>query len=165
MSVKTQEHDKTMAKQAFYKGDTVEWSSGQGASTGTVQKRVTESTEVDGSSVKASSDDPRYLVENDNTGNVTGHKPEALSKTHGSDASAPSDESNDSGNSFKKGDKVKWNTSQGKTTGTVKKKLTEDTEIKDFDVKASKDNPKYLVESEKTGAQAAHKPESLDSAE
>ncbi|MEL6605476.1 MAG: DUF2945 domain-containing protein [Cyanobacteria bacterium J06614_10] len=69
-----------------------------------------------------------------------------------------------SGDKFEPGDRVKWNTAQGETTGKVKKKLTEDTSIKDFDVKASKDNPKYLVESESTGKEAAHKPESLKKA-
>lgn len=62
---------------------------------------------------------------------------------------------------FKKGDKVEWKTSQGKTTGEVEKKLTSSTEIKGHHVAASKDNPEYLVKSEKSGKEAAHKPESL----
>lgn len=62
---------------------------------------------------------------------------------------------------FKKGDKVSWNTPQGKTLGTVVEKLTSRTEIKGHTVAASKENPQYLVESEKTGGQAAHKPEAL----
>jgi hypothetical protein len=62
---------------------------------------------------------------------------------------------------FKKGDRVEWNTSQGKTEGNVKKKLTSETDIKGHHVAASKDNPQYLVESEKSGKEAAHKPESL----
>ena len=62
---------------------------------------------------------------------------------------------------FKKGDKVEWETSQGTTSGTVIKKLTEATEIKGHHVAASEENPQYLVESDKTGAEAAHKPEAL----
>lgn len=62
---------------------------------------------------------------------------------------------------LKKGDKVEWETSQGKTSGTVKKKLTAPTDIKDHHVAASKDNPQYLVESEKSDKEAAHKAESL----
>ena len=62
---------------------------------------------------------------------------------------------------LKKGDKVEWNTSQGKTKGTVKKKLTSPTDIKDHHVAASKDNPEYLVETDESGKEAAHKPESL----
>jgi hypothetical protein len=62
---------------------------------------------------------------------------------------------------FKKGDHVEWKTSQGKTTGEVKKKLTSETDIKGQHVAASKDNPEYLVESDKSGKEAAHKPESL----
>jgi hypothetical protein len=59
------------------------------------------------------------------------------------------------------GDKVEWNTAQGKTTGEVKKKLTSPTDIKGHHVAASQDNPEYLVESDKSGKEAAHKPESL----
>ena len=62
---------------------------------------------------------------------------------------------------LKAGDKVEWNTSQGRTTGTVKKKLTRATDIKGHHVAASPDNPEYLVESDKSGGQAAHKPGSL----
>ena len=64
-------------------------------------------------------------------------------------------------NQFKAGDKVEWNTSQGKTTGTIKKKLTKPMDIKGHHVVASKDNPQYLVESDKSGEVAAHKPEVL----
>ena len=63
----------------FKQGDRVSWPSGQGTTTGTVQKQVTAPTEVDGHRVAASSDNPRYLVKNDHTGTVTGHKPETLS--------------------------------------------------------------------------------------
>lgn len=62
---------------------------------------------------------------------------------------------------LKKGDAVEWETPQGKTSGTVKKKLTEPTDIKGHHVAATKDNPEYLVESDKTGAEAAHKPTAL----
>lgn len=62
---------------------------------------------------------------------------------------------------LKKGDRVEWKSSQGKIKGTVKKKLTEPMDIKGHHVAASKDNPEYLVESDKTGKEAAHKPESL----
>jgi len=62
---------------------------------------------------------------------------------------------------LKTGDKVEWNTSQGRTSGTVKKKLTHPIDIKGHHVAASADDPQFLVESEKTGAQAAHKPDAL----
>ena len=66
---------------------------------------------------------------------------------------------------FKKGDKVEWDSSQGTISGTVKKKLTEPIEINSHHVAASKQEPQYLVESDKTGKEAAHKPESLRSIE
>jgi hypothetical protein len=66
---------------------------------------------------------------------------------------------------FKKGDKVEWESSQGKIAGSVKEKLTHPIEIKGHHVAASKDNTEYLVESERTGKEAAHKPESLQAKE
>ena len=62
---------------------------------------------------------------------------------------------------LKPGDRVAWNTPQGETTGTVRRKLTTPTEIKAHHVAASEDDPEYLVESDKTGAMAAHRPEWL----
>ncbi len=63
---------------------------------------------------------------------------------------------------LKPGDRVAWNTPQGKTRGVVKKKLTSPTDIGGHHVAASEDNPEYLVESEQTGKQAAHKPAALE---
>ena len=65
---------------------------------------------------------------------------------------------------FKAGDKVKWDHSQGTTTGKVVTKVTSETKIKGHKVAASKDNPEYIVESAKTGARAAHKPSELKKA-
>ena len=62
---------------------------------------------------------------------------------------------------FKTGDKVSWNSTQGKVTGTVKKKLTAPIEIKTHHVAASPDNPQLLVQSTSTGKKAAHKPGAL----
>ncbi|WP_174300083.1 DUF2945 domain-containing protein [Caulobacter sp. S45] len=62
---------------------------------------------------------------------------------------------------LKPGDKVKWDTSQGETHGVVEKKQTTDTKIKSHPVKASKDDPQFIVKSEKTGAKAAHKSDAL----
>lgn len=63
--------------------------------------------------------------------------------------------------SFSKGDKVAWNSSQGEVKGKVVGKATAPTRIKGHKVAASPDNPEYIVESDKTGAKAAHKPEGL----
>ena len=63
---------------------------------------------------------------------------------------------------FERGDRVSWNTSQGCTTGRIKKRLTSAIRIKGHRVAASPENPEYLVESDRSGAQAAHKPDALD---
>ena len=62
---------------------------------------------------------------------------------------------------LEQGDKVEWNTPQGKTRGTVMKKLTSDTEVGGQKITASVNDPRYLVESEKSGKEAAHKPDAL----
>ena len=62
---------------------------------------------------------------------------------------------------FKAGDKVQWHSSQGTIHGTIKKKLTSPTDIKGHHVAASPDNPEFLVVSDKTGAEAAHKASAL----
>jgi len=65
------------------------------------------------------------------------------------------------GKTFRAGDKVEWDHSQGTTTGKVVRKLTAPTHIKRHKVAASKADPEYLVESARTGARAAHKPTEL----
>lgn len=65
------------------------------------------------------------------------------------------------GTDFKPGDKVSWNSTQGKVDGKVKKKLTAPTDIKTHHVAASPENPQWLVESASSGQVAAHKPAAL----
>jgi hypothetical protein len=59
------------------------------------------------------------------------------------------------------GDKVTWGTSRGPTKGVVEAKVTSATKIKGHTARAGEANPEYKVRSEKTGAEAVHKPESL----
>lgn len=62
---------------------------------------------------------------------------------------------------FSKGDKVAWDHSQGTSKGKVVDIATEPGEIKDFHYEASREDPKYIVESEDTGAHAAHTADEL----
>jgi hypothetical protein len=64
--------------------------------------------------------------------------------------------------SLKTGDKVEWDSSGGHSKGKVVKKLTSPTKIKGHKVAASTENPEYLVRSDKSGREAAHKPEALE---
>ena len=63
---------------------------------------------------------------------------------------------------FTKGDHVSWKSHGGTAEGTVKKKITSDTEEAGRTVRADEDNPQYLVESEKSGGEAVHKPGALE---
>jgi len=62
---------------------------------------------------------------------------------------------------FKKGDRVEWDSHRGKAVGTVERKITSDTEAAGRKVKASNDEPQYLVKSEKSCGTAVHKPGAL----
>ncbi len=59
------------------------------------------------------------------------------------------------------GDKVTWNTSQGETHGEVEKKVTSTTRVQGHVAKPTKDDPEYLVKSDKSGKEAVHKPDAL----
>ncbi len=60
-----------------------------------------------------------------------------------------------------KGDTVSWNTSQGKTTGKAVKKRTKEFTFAGQKFKPTDDDPYWIVESDKTGAKAAHKESAL----
>ena len=61
-----------------------------------------------------------------------------------------------------KGDHVTWKSHGGTAEGTVEKKITEDTEAAGRTVRASEDDPQYLVRSEKSGGEAVHRPSALE---
>jgi Hypervirulence associated proteins TUDOR domain len=63
---------------------------------------------------------------------------------------------------FKKGDKVVWSShARDDTPGVVLEVITAETEAAGRTVRASKDEPQYLVRSEKGGGTAVHKPDAL----
>jgi hypothetical protein len=62
---------------------------------------------------------------------------------------------------FKKGDKVTWKSHGQNVKGTVQDKITDDEKAAGRQVRASKDEPQYRVTSDKTGADAVHKPDAL----
>ena len=59
--------------------------------------------------------------------------------------------------SLNKGDHVTWNTPQGTTSGTINERRTKDFEFDGQKFTASDDDPAYIVSSDKSGKQAAHK--------
>lgn len=61
----------------------------------------------------------------------------------------------------KVGEKVEWETSQGKTTGRVVREVKRPVRVKGHIAKASKAEPQFEVESSKTGKSAVHKAEAL----
>jgi len=62
---------------------------------------------------------------------------------------------------FKAGNHVKWNSEAGRVRGTIKKKHTSEITFKGYTVRASKEEPQYLIKSDKTDHLAMHKGSAL----
>lgn len=62
---------------------------------------------------------------------------------------------------FKVGDHVEWNSEAGRVRGTVKKKVVSAMKFKTYTVRASKEEPQYLIKSDKTDHLAMHKGSAL----
>ena len=58
---------------------------------------------------------------------------------------------------FKVGDHVSWNSEAGRVKGTITKKITSKIKFKTYIVHASKEEPQYLIKSNKTDHMAMHK--------
>lgn len=58
---------------------------------------------------------------------------------------------------FKRGDHVEWNSEAGRVGGAVLKKITSNIRFKGYVHHASKDEPQYLIQSDKTDHVAIHK--------
>lgn len=62
---------------------------------------------------------------------------------------------------FEVGDHVSWNSEAGRVRGIIRKKITAPVEFKGYTVRASTDEPQYLIESDKTDHMAMHKGSAL----
>jgi dsDNA-specific endonuclease/ATPase MutS2 len=62
---------------------------------------------------------------------------------------------------FKVGDHVSWNSEAGRVRGTIRKKITSVITFKGYKVRASKEEPQYLIKSDKTDHMAMHKGSAL----
>jgi len=64
-------------------------------------------------------------------------------------------------NDFKVGDHVEWNSEAGRVRVTKKKKIVSEIAFKGYTVHASKEEPQYLIKSDKTDHMAMHKGSAL----
>lgn len=62
---------------------------------------------------------------------------------------------------FKRGDRVEWNSEAGRVRGVIVKKVVSDIRFKGYVHHASKDEPQYIIKSEKTDHVAIHKGRAL----
>ena len=58
---------------------------------------------------------------------------------------------------FKIGDHVSWNSEAGRVSGFIRRKVSTPVEFKGYTVRASREEPQYLIESDKTDHLAMHK--------
>ena len=62
---------------------------------------------------------------------------------------------------FRHGQHVAWDASQGTVEGTVERVVTATTKVKGHVAKATPSHPEVVVKSDRTGAEAVHRPEEL----
>ncbi len=62
---------------------------------------------------------------------------------------------------FRRGDRVEWNFRGHAVSGRVKKRLVERTEVAGRVVAASKEDPRYVVKSDKSGKETVRSPAAL----
>ena len=62
---------------------------------------------------------------------------------------------------FKRGDHVEWNSEAGRVRGTILKKVTSEIVFKGYKRHASKEEPQYIIKSDKTDHLAIHKGSAL----
>lgn len=65
------------------------------------------------------------------------------------------------GDDFEAGDHVEWNSEAGRVQGTIRKKITSEIEFRGYTVHASKEEPQYMIKSDKTDHIAMHKGSAL----
>jgi hypothetical protein len=63
--------------------------------------------------------------------------------------------------SLKRGDHVEWNSEAGRVRGTIHKKVTYEITFKGYRHHASKEEPQYIIKSDKTDHLAIHKGSAL----
>ena len=62
---------------------------------------------------------------------------------------------------FRRGDHVEWNSEAGRVRGVIIKKVVSDIRIKGYVHHASREEPQYLIQSDKTDHVAIHKGKAL----
>jgi hypothetical protein len=62
---------------------------------------------------------------------------------------------------FKRGDHVEWNSEAGRVRGTIQKKVTSEIAFKGYKHHATKEEPQYIIKSDKTNHVAIHKGSAL----
>lgn len=62
---------------------------------------------------------------------------------------------------FEAGDHVSWNSEAGRVRGTIRKRITSEIKFKGYTVRASREEPQYLIQSDKTPHLAMHKGSAL----
>ena len=65
------------------------------------------------------------------------------------------------GRKFRIGDHVEWNSEAGRVRGTIRKQVTSPITFKGYKVHASREEPQYLIKSDKTDHLAMHKGSAL----
>ena len=71
---------KTLKTETLKRGDKVSWGTSGGETHGTVEKKVTGTTQVKGHTAKATKQEPQFVVKSAKSGKTAVHKPGDLKK-------------------------------------------------------------------------------------
>jgi hypothetical protein len=69
------------------------------------------------------------------------------------------------GSDFRRGERVRWSFRGHEVVGTVRRRLTRPAEVAGRTVRASKDDPRFVVRSERSGKETVRRGESLERVE
>jgi Hypervirulence associated proteins TUDOR domain len=62
---------------------------------------------------------------------------------------------------FRVGDRVSWNSEAGRVSGIIRRKISKPVKFKGYTVRASREEPQYLIASDRTDHVAVHKGSAL----
>jgi len=142
----------------FRVGDRVQYQVGDRMTTGTIERIVTSEELTSGNRIiRASKEDPQFIIKNDHAGTTSHHLIGALERLSPEMESLPESVARQPGTAdLKPGDKVQYKQGRDMQTGVILKKLTETTDFGGHLIHATEHDPQYQVQNDKTGTISHH---------
>jgi hypothetical protein len=143
-------------QQQFNVGDKVQYQVVNNYVSGSIIGVVTEDTPFRGRTIKASKENPQYIVRNDGTGAETHHHAASLVKISGGQEEGPSElppkyKKRGPVEQFQQGQKVMFKVGRNWNYGELVERVTSEKELGGRMIHASEDQPQFIVKHSETG--------------